>query len=135
MALQTIAPFNYQAFVGLLGGVINDLRLVLENNQLGGWDAVLNRYQFGEMGRIEGEAIRIRFHNAIREAQSDSARVAVMNEIANWGGMNEIEEPLAQAVNATLPRLDNENNLTIQDIQGQRMATLSKVYEMCSPTH
>ncbi len=113
MALQTIAPFNYQAFVRLLGRVINDLRLVLENHPLGGWEALLNRYQFGKMGRAEGEAIRMQFHNAIREAQNDLDRVAIMNEIANWGGMNEIEEPLARAVNATLPVLDNENNLTI----------------------
>ena len=136
MALKTIVPFNYQAFVGLLGGEIKNLRLFLEEeNRHGGWKAVLNRYQFSEMGRTEGEAIRTHFHKAIREAQDYRARVAVMNEIAAWGGMNEIEEPLAQAINATLLKLENEKNLTIQDIQGKRIATLSKIYEMWNPTH
>lgn len=133
MALRTIVPFTYPVFVAALGRVVTDLCLALELHEPRGWSSVLNRYQFGEMGRTEGEAVRWNYHNAIREAQNAQDRITVMNEIAGWGRMAEIEIALAQSVNATLNSLDNEQNLSAGNIEGKRIATISKIYEMWDP--
>lgn len=97
-------------------------------------ETVLNRYSFGEMGRTEGEAVRAQYHNAIRQAQNDMDRIQIMNEIVGWGHMAALEVPLSNAVNATLNSLDHEKNLTIGDIEGLRIASLSKIYEMWNPS-
>lgn len=134
MALQVIVPFSYEAFVGALDGAIEGLRLALEQHDPQGWEAVLNRYAFRGMGRVEGEALRTQYHNAIRRVPNGVGRAQIMNDIVDWGGMARLCEPLANAVNATLDFLDDEQNLTVADVEGRRIASLSKVYEMWNPS-
>jgi hypothetical protein len=133
MALQIIDPFSYETFVGVIDGAIDDLRLALEHHEPQGWEAVLNRYTFGEIGRDEGEAVRALYYNAIRQAPNDEDRIQIMNQIVGWGRMAELGAPLANAANVTLNFLDDEVNLTIENVESRRIASLSKVYEMWNP--
>lgn len=134
MALQIIYPFSYETFVDVLDGAIDGLRLAIEHHESEGWEAVLNRYEYRGIRRTEGETVRLRYHNAIRQGANDMARIEIMNQIMDWGRMGELDAPLANAANATLNSLDDEQTLTIDNVEGRRIASLSKVYEMWNPS-
>lgn len=133
MALTLIHPLSYENYVNLLGNEIQELVGIFENISEGGWLGALHRYQFGEAGYIEGRNQRNNFHEAINNANNANERIDVANEIMDWGNMMDLNENMEASLDVSLEALDNEEDLALENICVERIASISKVYEMWDP--
>ncbi len=133
MALTLINPLSYQHYVNLLGNEVQQIVNIFEAESDGGWLCALHRYQFEGINYIEGQDLRNEFHNTIINTNNIDERIVVANDILQWGNMLPLNENMASSLDASLNSLDNEENLNFEHICVDRIASISKVYEMWDP--
>jgi len=133
MALIQINPMNYQHYLDTLGDSVQQIVDVFEAHENGGWLNALHRYNFEDMNHIDGQNQRNIFHNAIQNANNLNQRINVANEIMDWGNMLPLNENMMANLDMTLHSLDNDENLNLNNICVDRIASISKIYEMWDP--
>ncbi|HEV8130946.1 MAG TPA: hypothetical protein VGQ81_06825 [Acidobacteriota bacterium] len=133
MPLAIIRPMNYQQFVGMIGNSLWQLIGVLENHPIGGWCNALQRYQFKGMNHVAGQNVRIKFHQALTNAVKLNDRIGVANNILQWGNMKPMNDKMRNSLEASLLSLNDEAKGNLNHVCVERIASISKIYEMWNP--
>lgn len=133
MPLAPIEPFNFENFLLQAALPISEIANGFENHQRGPWGAALERYNFGGAGYEDGQAIRERFHQDIHNANGQEAICAISNEILDWGNMRPLNDGMRGSLLDSLGALDAMDGDVLLAICADRIASMSKIYEMWNP--
>jgi hypothetical protein len=133
MALQPIHPLSYKQFVEILGDIVTSMTALLENHPFGDWWNALQRYQFNGMNYITGQNVRHQFHQQIVQALDLNQKIIVANQILEWGQMQPLSAEMEENLEGCLELLNNVNAGPFDQLYSDRIASISKVYEMWNP--
>lgn len=133
MALEPINPLIYKRFTEILAGTVIEITDLMEDHRLGSWWNTLQRYQFNGMNYLEGQNVRNCFHKQLVQAERPDERLCVANRILEWGKMPLLSASMERSLNDSLNALNNENTGIFDYLYSNRIASISKVYEMWNP--
>lgn len=133
MALVPINPMTYQEFGRRLNDTIDTITELLEKHQLGNWWNALKRYNFNGANYIQGQNIRNDFHDQLLKAVDLNAKIVIANNILDWGNMNPLSKEMEIHLDKSLNILNNEHTGINDNLYSDRIASISKVYEMWNP--
>ena len=131
MALEKIEPFNFNKFKDMTKGSVEKIVSYFEESEYGSWEATLKNYSWQGQKFSDGETIRKDFNKKIRSPNENISYV--MAEILEWGGMKAFDKGVELKVVESLKILDNENVVDLSKIYANRIASVSKIYEMWNP--
>lgn len=137
MALEKIEPFNFNKFKDMTKDSIGKIVSSLEQSKYNSWDAVLKNYSYENKKEkknynfIDGVEKRRDFNKKIRRPNENISDV--MSKILEWGGMKAFDNDVELKIVESLKILDNENTSDLSKIYADRIASVSKIYEMWNP--
>lgn len=133
MPLANLEPLSFRRFEETLGNVPSHLATVLEHRCAGGWAGALGRYRFGDSTHVEGVRVRDEFNARLRSAATPSERCEVATDILRWGRMKPMPG-MAQWLESALDLLEHERTSELDRLPADRIASVSKIYEMWDPS-
>ncbi|MDD1777236.1 MAG: hypothetical protein LUQ65_03635 [Candidatus Helarchaeota archaeon] len=132
MALEVIHPFTYQEFNAHAGDTAQAIINYFTNHNLNFWTETLRRYSFRHTDYQQGIETRLEFNEKITSC-TDAEFFAVVNEILEWGGMDSLTDEINQELRRSidcLDRLARNEIVTLNELCVERLASISKIYEM-----
>ncbi len=133
VALITIAPFNYSAFVNKTENSILGIIDHFNNKEPEFWLNTFRKYNFRKQDYQAGENIRLEFNNALSSCSGDEELYTVANRILEWGGMQPLNDAMKLELMPSLSllrKLANEELVDFNKICVERLASITKIYEM-----
>lgn len=133
MALKIILPFNYHAFCAEAGESVVKIVNHFKKCDSGFWRNTLSRYSFRDQDYHWGEKIRIEFNKELSAYTEIDKLFEISNKILDWGGMEHItdsmKENLVESLSC-LKMLAQDKNIDLEKICVDRLASITKIYEM-----
>ena len=133
MALKTIDPFTYSAFIAETGESIRAIVDRFNNEDPEFWLNTLRRYSFREQDHQSGERVRLQFNKALSSCSGNEELYAVANRILEWGGMPPLNGTMKQGLESSLlylKLLAKGEPINLGQVCVERLASITKVYEM-----
>lgn len=132
MALRSIYPFNYAAFNAAVGDSALAIINLFRDDEPDFWRNTLRRYSFRGSDYQHGEEVRLEFNERLSICTEDEL-FDVANEILDWGGMDPLSDVMKQQLKKSLDclnLLDREEAVDLNDLCVERLASITKIYEM-----
>lgn len=133
MALSILNPFSYQEFRLEMSQIISSMVNYFGEKESGYWNHLFERYNFDGMDYHKGEGIRIKFNEKIRKAKDIEEIFIISKDILEWGKMQPLKSSMRNKLKQSLEFLDSlskgENN-NLDDLCVERLASITKIYEM-----
>jgi hypothetical protein len=133
MALRNIYPFTYRAFSSEVGesalAIINHFK----NSNPEFWCNALKRYSFRGYDYRRGEKVRLKFNEELSSCTDNDVLFDISNKILDWGGMDPLTSVMKQGLKKSLSCLNllaREENVDLKELCVERLASITKVYEM-----
>jgi len=136
MALDVLTPLTYSAYIEKTECSIQGIIDHFNNEDSEFWLKTLKKYSFREQDYRSGENTRLEFHKALSLSSGDEELCAVANRILEWGGMQQLTPIMRQELRSSLSllkRLASGDLIDTSRICVERLASITKVYEMSDP--
>jgi hypothetical protein len=133
MALETLTPLTYSAFIEKTENSIQGIIDYFNNEDHEFWLKTLKTYSFRGQNFQSGEKTRLEFNEDLSSCSGDEELNAVANRILEWGGMKPLSPNMRQELRPSLSllkQLASGNVINISQLCVERLASITKVYEM-----
>ncbi len=133
MALRTIVPFTYSAFNAKAGESILAIINHFKKGDPDFWRNTLRRHSFRGHDYQFGERTRLKFNKALSSCPGKDELFDVANKILDWGGMAPLTSHMRQELEPSLSSLNllsGEEAIDLRQLCVERLASITKVYEM-----
>src|SRR3989338_1718296 len=132
MALRSIYPFNFRAFTAEVDDSVLAIINHFKDREPDFWRNTLRRYSFRGSDYQQGEKVRLEFNEKLSTC-SGGELFDVANEILDWGDMDPLTDTMKRELRKSLNclnRLAREEIIELTELCVERLASITKVYEM-----
>ena len=132
MALEVICPLTYREFNTHAGDTAQTVINYFTNDNPNFWTETLRRYSFRGTDYQQGIEMRLELNEKITSC-TDAELFAAANEILEWGRMPPLTDEISQELRKSLDCLDRiarHENVNLNDLCVERLASITKIYEM-----
>lgn len=136
MALGEINPFTYEKFKEMLQVSISQIIEAIDMGNGAKWEELLMSYKYDSYNFESGIKLRQEYNLLLRKAFNDENEKMLfesIDQILKWGKMNSANNQMKEKIKKSLSELDKLSKgglIKFENISVERIASVSKIYEM-----